>query len=165
MTRGAVSFARDRGTARHRLDASQCISVFVGKLPDLKRLDQEVCFQTLLTCKRVGVVHHSELTTKNQEMNFPLRTKNHDSEHRNVEQRCEYGKEKHDTVLMCCVVCGVRRAACGVWHVVRGVRVRGCVGVGGGVGVCVCWCGCGRGCGAWMFFVFFLFIFLFLFLF
>ena len=139
-------------------------------------------FSTLLTCKRVGVVHHSELTTKNRQMNFPLRTNNHDSEHRNEEQRCEYAKEKHDTVLCVCAVCGVRRAACGVRHVVRGVWVRGCagcVGVCGCMGVCVCWvwaAGAGAGVdrcvgvvGVWVsgvdvfgvFFSFFLFLFLF----
>ena len=116
----------DSGTARHRLDAiSRCLSVSNG----LETSRPGGVFSTLLTCKRVGVVHHSDLTTKIREMNLPLRTNNHDSEHRNEEQRCEYAKEKHDNVL--CVVwsvaCGV--AACGVRHVARGVWVRGCVGV------------------------------------
>ena len=130
---------------------------------------------TLLTFQRVCVVRHSKLTTKNEEMNFPLRTKNHDPEHRNLEQRSEYAKEKHDIVLcvVCCVVRGLWCAACGVWGVACGAccsgvrvcgRVRGCGG-GGRVGVGV-GAGVGVGMGVDVFFVcfyclFFVFCFFF----
>ena len=81
-----------------------------------------------------------------------LTPNNHDSEHRNEEQRCEYAKEKHDNVL-----CVVWSAACSVCACV-GV---GAVGVDGCVGVWACGCRvCGYGCGCFLC-VFFFFFFLF----